>query len=263
MTATPLLNTDLVGYSFRLGGAQRLSNGNYQFMSGSLGNGPPPTHSAQTIEVLPDGTRSYVLKFANAEYRSFRVRTLYEGTDDVLAGAPRKVERVVVNDGSTAQRSMVKSVTVTFDGPAVLDPGAIELRRQDGSLVGAALSVSTVGGKSVAVLTFAGPAFVGGSLSDGSYTLTVRADRVHDRWGRQLDGDGDGAAGGDSVRRFNRLFGDGDGDGRIDSLDREQFRSAFGTRAGDGAYRPWFDFDGDGDIDGRDNGQFNRRRDRH
>ena len=83
------------------------------------------------------------------------MRTLYEGIDDALAGAPRKVESVVLNDGS-AQRSMVNSLTVTFGGAAVLDPGAIELRRQDGSLVDAQVSISLVGGKTVAVLTFAG-----------------------------------------------------------------------------------------------------------
>ena len=89
---------------------------------------------AQTIEVTPDGTKVYVLQVDTPEYRSYRVRTLYEGIDDALAGAPQKVESVVVNDGS-AQRSMVNSITVTFGGAAVLDPGAIELRRQDGSLV--------------------------------------------------------------------------------------------------------------------------------
>src|SRR5919201_2705699 len=113
------------------------------------------------------------------------MRTLYEGTDDALAGAPRTVESVVVNDGS-AQRSMVNRITVTFGGAAVLDPGTIELRRQDGSLVDARVSISLVGGKTVAVLTFSGPEFVGGSLADGQYTLTVRSEHVHDRWGRAL-----------------------------------------------------------------------------
>jgi hypothetical protein len=111
----------------------------------------------------------------------------------------------------------------------------------------------------VAVLTFAGPEFVGGSLADGSYTLTVRADHVHDRWGRELDGDGDGSAGGNRVDGFFRLFGDGDGDGDVDQLDRDLFRSAFKTRAGEAGYRWYFDYDGDGAVDGRDNGQFNRR----
>jgi hypothetical protein len=255
-TATPVLSADLRGYSFRLGSAQRLSNGNYEFLSGS--EGTPPRDTARSIEVRPDGTPAYVLGFASPEYRSYRVRTLYEGTGDALAGGPLKVESVVLNDGS-AQRSMVNSVTVTFSGAVILDPRAIELRRQDGSLVDARVSISLVSGKTVAVLTFAGPEFVGGSLADGSYTLTVLADRVHDRWGRDLDGDGDGSAGGDKLDSFFRLFGDSDGDGRVDERDRELFLSVFKTKAGDAGYLWYFDFDGDGDVDGRDNGQFNRR----
>src|SRR5207247_267617 len=138
--------------------------------------------------------------------------------------------------------------TVTFGGAAILDPGAIELRRQDGSLVNAQLAISVVGGKTVVVLTFAGSEFVGGSLADGSYTLTVRADRVHDRWGRELDGDGNGSAGGDRVDAFFRLFGDSDGDRDVDWLDRDLFQSAFKTKAGDINYLWYFDFDGDGDV---------------
>src|SRR5262249_10048516 len=203
-------------------------------------------------------TPSYVLEFAAPEYRSFRMRTLYEGTDDALAGAPRKVESVVINEGS-AQRSMVNSITVTFGGAAVLDPGAIELRREDGTLVDAQLSISLVGSKTVAVLTFAGAEFVGGSLADGNYTRTVLADHVHDRWGRELDGDGDGTSGGNRVDAFFRQFGDSDGDHDVDGVDRELFRSAFKSSLGDASYLWYFDFDGDGDVDGSDNGQFNRR----
>src|SRR5207248_6582466 len=127
-------------------------------------------------------------------------------------------------------------VSVVFDGAAVLDPGAIELRRQDGSLVDAQVSISLVGGRTAAVLTFAGPEFVAGSLADGDYTLTVRADRVHDRWGRELDGDGDGSAGGNRVDGFSRLFGDADGDGDVDGQDRDRFRSAFHTSVGGAGY---------------------------
>jgi arylsulfate sulfotransferase len=256
MTATPVLNVDLGGYSFRLGSAQQLANGNYSFMSGSLGQ--VPNDIAQSIEVLPDGTPSYILQFANPEYRSYRMRTLYEGIGDTLAGPSRKVESVVLNDDS-AQRSMVNRITVTFDGAAVLDPGAIELRRQDGSLVDAQFSISSLNGKTVAVLTFAGAEFIGGSLADGSYTLTVRADQIHDRFGRALDGDGDGVSGGDRVDSFFRLFGDSDGDHDVDLLDRALLRSTFGTDSSDADYLWYFDFDGDGDVDGLDNGQFNRR----
>jgi Dockerin type I domain len=208
--------------------------------------------------VSPDGAIVYELRVNKPEYRAYRMRTLYEGVDDAVAGAPQTVASVVVNDGA-AQRSMVNSITVTFAGAVVLDPGAIELHRQDGSLVGLQADISILGGKTVAVLTFVGTEFVGGSLGDGSYTLTVRADRVHDRWGRELDGDGNGTAGGDRVDGFFRLFGDVNGDGVVDQQDRELFRSAFGTKAGDVGYLWYFDFDGDGDVDGRDNGQFNRR----
>jgi hypothetical protein len=121
LTATLVLNVDLGNYSDALGGAQRLSNGNYSFTSGRQGE--PPNRFGQSIEVQADGTRAYVLQVNRTLYRSFRVRTLYEGTDDTLAGAPLMVESVVVNDGS-AQRSMVNSLTVTFNGPVTLDPGA-------------------------------------------------------------------------------------------------------------------------------------------
>src|SRR5262249_8485686 len=143
------------------------------------------------------------------------------------------------NDGS-AQRSMVNSITVTFGGAAVLDPGAIELRRQDGTPVNFRIAVSATGGQTVAVLTFAGPEFVGGSLADGRYTLTVRADRVHDRWGRELDGDGDGVAGGNRSDGFSRLFGDSDGDGDVDGLDRDRFRAAFHTTADEPSHLWYF-----------------------
>ena len=223
------------------------------------GPGPAPPQFGQTIEVLPDGTKIYVLEVATPEYRSYRVRTLYEGIDDALAGPPQKVESVVVNDGS-AQRSMVNSLTVTFGGAAVLDPGAIELRRQDGSLVDAQVSISLVGGKTVAVLTFAGPEFVGGSLADGSYTLTVLADRVHDRWGRELDGDGDGVGRGrpggrllPAVRRRGRRR-------RRGSRRPRRVAGQLRQEPGDAGYLWYFDFDGDGDVDGRDKAQFNQRR---
>src|SRR5262249_10174132 len=258
MTATPLLNADLGSYSGALGAAQRLSNGNHSFTLGTNGGPVPLRPPAHTVEVTPAGTKVYDLMNNGPGYRSYRMRTLYEGIDDALAGAPQKVERVVLNDGS-AQRSMIDSITVTFGGAAVLDPGAIELRRQDGSLVDARVSISLVDDKTVAVLSFSGPEFIGGSLAGGQDTLTVLRDPVHAPWGRELDGDGDGAAGGDRVDAFFRLFGDSDGDGDVDGQDRDRFRAAFGTQVGEPGYLWYLDFDGDGNVDGHDNGQFNRR----
>jgi hypothetical protein len=80
MTATLVFNVDLGNYSFALGAAQRLSNGNYSFISGI----PAPNFNGQSIEVHPDGTKAYVLEINRSLYRSFRVRTLYEGISDRL-----------------------------------------------------------------------------------------------------------------------------------------------------------------------------------
>jgi hypothetical protein len=89
--------------------------------------------------------------------------------------------------------------------------------------------------------------------------MATSAGRVHDRWRRELDGDGDGSAGGDRVDGFFRMFGDSDGDHDVDGLDRDRFRSAFNKSATDIGYLWSFDFDGDGDVDGLDSAQFNLR----
>jgi N-acetylglucosamine-6-sulfatase len=176
----------------------------------------------------------------------------------VSHGDPATIESVVINDGS-AQRSMVNSLTVTFDRVVTFDPGAFVLLRQYGGEVGLHIAASVVDGRTVAVLTFSGTDIIGGSLVDGSYTLTVRGDHVRDEVGRELDGDRDGNGGGDRVDGFHRLFGDSDGDQDVDRLDRNLFRSAFKKTAGAAGYLWYFDFDGDGDVDVRDKWQFNRR----
>jgi hypothetical protein len=213
--------------------------------------------SEAELHMIPDRDHPGIIGRAARDgdpARELILRFIAQHTNFALA----RVEGVRINAGA-AQRSMVNSLTVTFNSAVTVDPGAFELRRQDGSLVGLSVAASVVDGRTVAVLTFTGADIVGGSLADGNYTLTVRADRVHDRWGRELDGDGDGSAGGDRVDSFFRLFGDADGDGVVDARDRDLFRSAFKTRAGEVGYLWYFDYDGDGVIDGRDNGQFNRR----
>jgi hypothetical protein len=84
LTATQVVNVDLGNYSNALGAAQRLSNGNYFFTSGRQGD--PPNFIGQSIEVRPDGTPAYVLQVDIPLYRSYRVRTLYEGVSDQLDG---------------------------------------------------------------------------------------------------------------------------------------------------------------------------------
>ena len=180
----------------------------------------------------------------------------------VSTGNPAKVESVVVNDGS-AQRSMVSSLTITFDRVVTFDPGAFGLQRDDGTEINFNVAASDVDGRTIAVLTFTGSGNIGGSLADGNYTLTIRGDRIRDLVGRELDADRDGNGGGDRVDEFFRLFGDSDGDSDVDRLDRDFFRSAFKKSVGEEGYLWYLDFDADGDVDGRDNGQFNRRFGQH
>ena len=128
---------------------------------------------------------------------------------------------------------MVKSLTVTFDRHRDDRPrrvrtratgrkrGRPECRRRPSS-----------NGRTVAVLTFTGPGIIGGSLADGNYALTIRGDRVRDLLGQELDGDGDGTAGGDRADGFPRLFGDSDGDRDVDLQDLGRFLSTFGRRPG-------------------------------
>jgi hypothetical protein len=182
-----------------------------------------------------------------------------DGNSPMQVVAPARVAGVAVNDGS-AQRSMVNSITVTFDGPVTLDPGAFDLSRPDGTPVELTVATSVVDGRTVAVLTFSGPDVVGGSLADGSYILTVRADRVHDRWGRELDGNGDGSAGGNRVDGVSRLFGDTDGDGDVDHADLDRMLTSFGKNSGEAGFLWFLDYDGDGDVGGLDMAQFNHRR---
>jgi arylsulfate sulfotransferase len=77
MTASPVLNVDLGNFSDSQGSAETLPNGNFVFTSGS--QGPPAAIFGQSIEVLPDGTKVYVLEAGAREYRSYRMRGLYRG----------------------------------------------------------------------------------------------------------------------------------------------------------------------------------------
>ncbi|HYM12607.1 MAG TPA: aryl-sulfate sulfotransferase [Bryobacterales bacterium] len=70
--ATLLLNADLGAYSFALGAAQKLPNGNYHFDLGIL-----PDRSSRSVEVDPSGNTVYSIQVATPEYRTFRMRDLY------------------------------------------------------------------------------------------------------------------------------------------------------------------------------------------
>jgi hypothetical protein len=175
----------------------------------------------------------------------------------VVAAAPH-IEDVVVDDG-TAQRSMVRSLTVTIDGEVTIGDGAFEVRRKGGPRVAVEVVSAVVDGRTVVTLTFAGKGLVGGSLADGNYTLTIHGDRIRDSAGRALDADGDGDAGGERIDAFFRLFGDSDGDRDVDVEDLRQFLGSLGKRQGDAGFLAYFDHEGDGDVDWADLVEFVHR----
>jgi hypothetical protein len=158
---------------------------------------------------------------------------------------------------------MLTSIAITFTGVVTLPANvanAFEMRREDNNLVSLAVDLSrSTSTQTIVVLTFSGSNLIAGSLSDGRYTLRIKADQVQDDFGRRLDGDGDGVEGGDRMEAFFRLFGDSDGDGDVDTMDYGRFRTSFMKREFDPAFLWYFDYDGDGDVDDRDFNQFRSR----
>lgn len=168
-----------------------------------------------------------------------------------------EVRGVVVNGGSP-QRSRVETLSVEFDGEAVMTADAFQVSKlgEGGGVVDFAVTTATVDGGTVATLEFEGGFTESGSLVDGNYRLRVDGTKVSRPGGELLDADRNGRGGGEwlfgdeATDRFFRLFGDMDGDGDVDITDlNDFFIPAFGTLAGQAGYRPELDADADGDID--------------
>jgi arylsulfate sulfotransferase len=72
LVANLIMNADLGQYSFALGAAQKLANGNYHFDNGYLSDG-----GSLSLEVDAAGHIVYAIHPNIAEYRSFRMQDLY------------------------------------------------------------------------------------------------------------------------------------------------------------------------------------------
>lgn len=170
------------------------------------------------------------------------------------AVAPQ-IESVVINDGEV-QRSMVSELALTFSEVVNgVDANSFMLMN-DSVCIPVTPTVSVVGGKTVATLTFSGSGIIGGSLADGDYTLTTSADLISDAAGNQLDGDGDGQQGGNRIDEFFRFYGDTNADRNVNVIDLLTFRQAFGVN---GIYNAAVDYNGDGWVNVFDLLQFRRR----
>ena len=174
-------------------------------------------------------------------------------TVTVAAEPPPAVQAVVVDDG-TAQRSMVRRLTVTFARRVVAEAGAFAVAGRNGAGGGTAVSAANPSGDGVTwVLTFAGTGVVAGSLPDGVYDLTVVGAKVR----------GGTAAGpamtADHTLAFHRLFGDANNSRSVNNADYLLFRNAFGKPSTDPGYDPAFDLDGNGTVNNADYLQFRAR----
>ncbi|HEY1377558.1 MAG TPA: N-acetylmuramoyl-L-alanine amidase [Gemmataceae bacterium] len=192
---------------------------------------------------------------------------------DVNPVPPPTVSSAVVADGSP-QRSVVRSLTVTFDSAVTFPSGAaaaFQLTRTGptgptGTVTLTPTVTTDAQGRTVVTLTFSGAfaeantaAGANPSLIDGIYTLTVVGSAVTGPGGLALDGNNDGTPGGNYGLTTHRLFGDVDGDGDVDLLDLNPLVPALFAVVGQQAYNPAFDFEGDGDVDLLDLNQFVQR----
>jgi len=165
---------------------------------------------------------------------------------------PPRVQSVTIADGS-AQRSVIRSLTVTFDQPMFFagEPAAAFELARNGTVVSGQWAVVSQPSPSTVTISFTGSIQQFGSLIDGKYTLRVLADQVSNIG--PLDGNNDGVGGDDFTFDFHRLFGDADGNGSVDALDFRAFRAAFASPSA------IFDFDNDGDVDAADFAAFRER----
>ncbi|MCY2974497.1 MAG: hypothetical protein NTW52_07490 [Planctomycetota bacterium] len=176
----------------------------------------------------------------------------------VVVDLPEVLSTVVANSNALgSQRSAVRSIVVTFDGPVDITGNPFVVRQRGGStpLVTTGFTTSTnVTGQTFATITFSGALTrASGALLDGNYQLTIDATNVR-RSGVNLDGDQSGVSGGDYVfgtlatDRFFAFFGDINGDRFVRALDIREFRITNFRSFGDPLFNPFLDFNGDGFV---------------
>jgi hypothetical protein len=177
-------------------------------------------------------------------------------TATVVADAAPTITLFQINDGN-AQRSMIDSLTLVFSEPVTLASGAFSLNQRSttgGSPTPMTFTQASPDGGTTWVLTFTDPSYVGHSLPDGTYDLTVTAADVGDAADFTMSG-------ANPVYSFYRLYGDFEGTGSVNGSDFGILASAFGTNVGlPGGGDLWYlDYYGTGSVNGSDFGQFAAR----
>ena len=154
------------------------------------------------------------------------------------------IESVQVDSG-TGQRSMVRSLRLTFNSVITSADDAFVITGSDGSRVAIVATSAEQAGKTVVTLTFNAPGLVAGSLPDGEYELTVDRTKIfRDDFVEMLS---------DYSFIFHRLFGDHDANRIVDDTDQQFFNIVRELSNDPLEEAPdLFDFDGDDDVDDMD-----------
>jgi hypothetical protein len=254
-----------VTFTAQVSSAGGTPTGSVQFFDGTTLLATRPLDAtgsaAYTSSALSAGTHAITAAYAGTT--GFLTSTSSAVSQRVVV--PARVQAVTIDDGST-QRSMVRSLSVTFDGLVTFagsPTAAFALTRVGGGSVGFTATAATVGGVTVVTLTgFTGAETANGSLNDGRYTLTALAGQIT-AGGLALDGNGDGTPGDDYVMTDNgqagglyRLFGDANGDRRVDNADFFLLKQTFLRSTGDPLFLSGLDYDGSGTVDNADLFQF-------
>ena len=161
------------------------------------------------------------------------------------------------------QRSAVESLSLSFDGEIVFEPGAFSLVQRstatESTFDPVAINVTEVfeNGQTTATVQFdshvRNPE---NALVDGNYQLTLTADLVT-RDGVPMSEDF--VFGDEEAHGFFSFYGDSNGNRNINVFDLLAFRQAFGTVAGQPNYNFFMDFGADGSVNVFDLLQFRIR----
>ncbi len=190
-----------------------------------------------------DGTGLATLGSTSGAYTVTATLGSVSNNAGVTVAATPVVSAFQVNDGSV-QRTMVNSLTVTFNEPVTLSPGAITLNLL--SQTGGAstpitnFNLNSPDGGTTWVLTFTDPSYVGGSLPDGAYEVSVSATGVTS--GQSLN------MSASQNFTFWRLYGDFEGTGTVNGDDFTKLVSLLGTQTNSSDW--YIDYDAAGVIGG-------------
>ncbi len=150
------------------------------------------------------------------------------------------------------QRATIETVSISFDGDVILDPGAISVVQRSTATaptfdpVAVTVNTQLVDNQTIATIQF--DSHVRNSanaLVDGNYQFTLNGALIS-RDGVSMSEDfvyGDKEADG-----FFSFFGDADGSRTVDVLDLLDLRQCYGTFSGDPNYHFYMDFNASGSV---------------